>query len=473
MSSDRRSPGLLVVITFLLAVTATPAYAQNDAAQPPQLPPSEILLERLPREMRGQAKKLVRLPLESQQRLESLSDEDLRAAIASQLSLKPEASHYLIKLLATESSPKVRLGIISRWSTSKHWRTNSRIQPLLERMVESDQDTDVSLRALEVLRSIRMGDLSRLLDERLEMARRLNDQAAWRQMAKEQERWISLKQGVMLASFLRAVPVVFSVKPADQPLRVLAFGDFGTGSEEQKEVARAILRYHQQLPFDCGITLGDNFYPSGMTSPTDERWKTEWEDLYSPLGIKFYAALGNHDWYGSDSPAAEVLYSGKSETWRMPAPYYTFTAGPVQFFALDTNEISEAQLVWLKEELMKSRARWKLVYGHHPIYSSGRYSEDPKLTAMVERLLPILQGQVDVYLCGHDHNLQHLRTEGSVHFFISGGGGAGLYPTRESGRALFRKETYGFTVIEADQQQLKLKFIDKDGTQLYENHIQK
>ena len=48
--------------------------------------------------------------------------------------------------------------------------------------------------------------------------------------------------------------------------------------------------------FDFGITLGDNFYSIGMESPEDLRWQTQWEKMYGPLGIPFYATLGNHDW---------------------------------------------------------------------------------------------------------------------------------------------------------------------------------
>ena len=74
-------------------------------------------------------------------------------------------------------------------------------------------------------------------------------------------------------------------------------------------------------------------------------------------------------------------------SWRMPAPYYTFTAGPVQFFAMDTNEVSEAQLLWLKDGLANSRARWKLVYGHHPIYSVGAHQDNARLIKQPEFLL--------------------------------------------------------------------------------------
>ena len=101
--------------------------------------------------------------------------------------------------------------------------------------------------------------------------------------------------------------------------------------------------WNRKTPFDFGVTLGDNFYERGMSSPSDARWKSQWDELYDPLGIKVFGSLGNHDWGLSDSPAAEILYSERSPSWRMPAPYYTFTAGPAQFFALDTTEVSLAE----------------------------------------------------------------------------------------------------------------------------------
>src|SRR5258705_432313 len=88
----------------------------------------------------------------------------------------------------------------------------------------------------------------------------------------------------------------FSLKASGQPIRVLAFGDFGDGSSGQREVAAATLQYHRQRPFDFAITLGDNFYDKGMKSVDDPRWKTWWDQLYDPLGIQFYATLGNHDY---------------------------------------------------------------------------------------------------------------------------------------------------------------------------------
>jgi tartrate-resistant acid phosphatase type 5 len=272
----------------------------------------------------------------------------------------------------------------------------------------------------------------------------------------------------MLPAFLRTPHAAFSVKAADAPVRALAFGDFGNGSPDQKAVASTIAAYHAVQRFDLAVTLGDNFYSVGMESPSDPRWRTWFEDLYAPLGITFFPALGNHDWGHPDSPAAEVLYSGKTATWRMPAAYYTFTAGPVQFFAIDTQSVAVAQQQrdWLDREIGKSQAKWKVVYGHHPIYSDGNYEDRPDL---IETLLPILANRVDVCLAGHDHNLQALAPERGVRFYVAGGGGAGLYDVHPGPRSLFASRSNGFAVIDADAERLSVKLVDNGGAVVYEH----
>jgi hypothetical protein len=367
----------------------------------------------------------------------------------------------LLSVLRTDPSATVRYAIVNRLGRYSH----PQVRRALETCAASDPDAGVAALALDRLRGQKISDLQQLLTRRLELARREGDQAGVRLLAEEQERWISLAKGTMLPSFLRVPPPLFSLKASDQPVRILAFGDFGTGSGQQKQLAAAMLAFHRKEPFDFAITLGDNFYDSGMSSPNDPRWKTWWSDMYDPLGIKFYATLGNHDWVLADSPAAEILFSERGSSWRMPSPYYTFTAGPVQLFALDTNEISEAQLIWLRDELAKSVARWKIVYGHHPIYSAGSHSDN---AALIEKLLPALKGHADVYIAGHDHDLQHLRPEGGVHFFVAGGGGASLRHPKPGPRSLFAKDAYGFAVLEADEKQLHIEFIGADLNQLYE-----
>ncbi|MDX2030838.1 MAG: metallophosphoesterase [Blastocatellia bacterium] len=439
------------LLALLLFCALTPiGYGQTATA-------ADVRLEKLPAALREQGLSIL-----------NQADEQQRAQLAGAL-IRRDATgsmEFMLALLAADSSARVRVMIVDRLGRLPH----PRVRQALESYAVSAPDTDSALLAIERLRAQQTLDQSRLVAQRLEKERAGGDPAALRKLAGEHERWISLVRGTMLPAFMRVPPKQFALAPEEKPIRVLAFGDFGTGSKEQKQTAAAMLQFHKQTPFDFAVTLGDNFYGSGMESPADPRWKTWWDELYDPLGIKFYATLGNHDWGFADSPAAEILYSHQSPSWRMPAPYYTYTAGPVQFFAMDTNEVSEAQLLWLKDELEKSRARWKVVYGHHPIYSHGQHQDHPGL---IKRLLPVLKGRADVYLTGHDHDLQHLKEDGGVHFFIAGGGGAGIRPITPGPRSLFAKSSHGFCVVEADAKQMKFRFIDTALAPLYEATLTK
>jgi hypothetical protein len=373
---------------------------------------------------------------------------------------------FLLAVLEAESSPVVRHEIVDRLGQIP----SSRVQKGLARAASSDPDAAVAIRALDRLRIQQTLAMYRLLEQRLKLARDAGNQADRLLLAQELERWTALARGAALPGFMMVPPPVFKVTPAGRPVRVLAFGDFGQDLANQKPVADAMLRFHRQRPFDFAVTLGDNFYPRGMASPSDPRWRTQWNDLYDPLGIPFYAALGNHDWGLPDSPAAEVIYALKSPSWRMPATRYTFTAGDAQFFALDTQTMSEAQLLWLEEELVRSTARWKIVYGHHVIYSHGAHGDG---AGLVERLLPVMKDRADIYICGHDHDFQHLKPEGGVHFFVAGGGGARIRPVEPGPRSLFASSSYGFAVLEVEEGRLKVSFVDTALKQLYEYTVKK
>ena len=464
--------GRRVAVLILAVSLGVEVLGAQQPSTPEAVPLSAAVLAKLPQEWRDVAKHVKAIDQE-QQRLLKLSDVVLRQTVARILIRSRAADGFLASQLTKDSSSAVRVTIVQAMTADSRWRDAEETPALLEGVVAKDPDPVVSLAALEGLRRLRMRELNGLLNERISLATGRGDTSpAVAQLTEAQERWISLERGSMLPAFMRTPPPAFSVRPADAPVRVLAFGDFGNGSGEQRRVAQTIASYHQGQRFDFAITLGDNFYSVGMESPADSRWKTWFEDLYGPLGIPFYASLGNHDWGHPDSPAAEILYSGLTPTWRMPAAYYTFTAGPVQFFALDTQSVALArkQREWLDRELARSEARWKIVYGHHPIYSDGNYEDRPDL---IDSLLPILANRVDAYICGHDHNLQALGAQRGVRFYIAGGGGAGLYEVTPSPRSLFVSRTNGFAVLEADATRLVVKLVDVTGKVVYEEPITK
>jgi hypothetical protein len=329
---------------------------------------------------------------------------------------------------------------------------------LLGQIVETDPSDDVALAAAYALRRTTLGALVGSLERRLKTGTR--DAAAHDRLAREIERHQVFAAGQNIPHFLREAPAVFSLGLEKRPhVRILAFGDFGNGSPRQEHMAASMRRMHADRPFDLAVTLGDNFYPAGMNGPTDPRWQRDFARLYEPMRIPFYPSLGNHDWILADSPAAEMLHSAKSDYWRMPALRYSFVAGPVQFFAIDTNLVSRAELDWLDRELARSTARWKIVYGHHPIFSNGVHGDEPTVR---DNVLPLLRGRASIYLCGHEHDLQHLGPEGGVHFVIVGGGGTTPRPTRAGRRSQFAASRNGFAVIDASQTSLAVTFVGED-----------
>ena len=140
---------------------------------------------------------------------------------------------------------------------------------------------------------------------------------------------------------------------------------------------------------------------------------------------------------------------------------------------------------WLEESLRASRARWKIVIGHHPLWSSAG-SKFEQARALRRMILPALCRYADLYLAGHDHTLE-LHTDdcaGSgapagmepLPQLVSGAGGKQrginrlfrdnqlrLYPQL---RTLYaRGMVWGFAqlVIDGDRAQLRIVATPDDG----------
>ncbi len=216
--------------------------------------------------------------------------------------------------------------------------------------------------------------------------------------------------------------------------RFMVFGDMGTGRPGQYRVADAMVKRAKSDGLDFMITVGDNFYEDGVSSVNDPQFKTKFEEVYadSALRVPIYPSLGNHDHRGN--PFAQVEYSKKNSNWRMPALHYTFTrtlgdGTTAQFFAINTDPIKDkkasaaAQIQWLEHELAESKAAWKFVYGHHPLYSHVNGIRNGERKAMIAALQGIFTThKVDVYFAGHDHTLEMVKPVDGVHYIISGGG---------------------------------------------------
>lgn len=196
-----------------------------------------------------------------------------------------------------------------------------------------------------------------------------------------------------------------------------AFGDSGSGTPQQYMIAKALANRYRKIPCPLVLMLGDNIYPDGNVQLYGQSRFTK---PYSPLlsqGVRFLPVLGNHDIKGGFTKEGVTFF-------KMPDTHYTFKQGPVEFFALDTNQFDKTQEQWLQQQLAKSVSRWKVVYGHHPVLSSGTHGPTPVL---LKTLKPILEKyHVDLYLSGHDHDYERFQPVQGVFYVVSGGGGASL-----------------------------------------------
>lgn len=278
---------------------------------------------------------------------------------------------------------------------------------------------------------------------------------------------------------------------------LLAIGDFGSMEPPQTAVAKGMLSYVQGLGIkpEWLMLLGDNFYKAtkGGFTPTSERWKAGFEDMYpkSLCAGPCPAVLGNHDYHDNPSGEQVQLAYAKGDTrWRMPAKWYRLDfpkKNPLAtFLFLDTNlktisggkskkgveqahlpaEEEAAQWAWLEKQLASKRAPFTIVVGHHPVFSNGIHGDQKEL---VEKLEPMLEkAGVHAYMCGHDHDLQHLEMEGrKTSYVLSGGGGARAYPILSLRKAPYASSVYGFTHLQINAQRLLFRHVDANGKQVH------
>jgi len=252
----------------------------------------------------------------------------------------------------------------------------------------------------------------------------------------------------------------------------IAIGDQGAGGRGQKHVAHLMNEKARQDSLHFILTLGDNFYNDGVTSTSDRQWLEKFEAMYDlpHLEVPFYPTLGNHDHHFGNA-RHQVEYSRKNEQWRMPHNYYTFSkkidsSASIQFFALDTQRLKDretndlAQVDWLERELRASTATWKIVYGHHPLFS---YGDHGNVRRMIELVQPLLEKYtVDAYVAGHDHDRQLLGPVNGIYYIISGTGSKSR-DTSYDEMTIFAGTNLGFAWFRVSAGEMHVQFIEANG----------
>ncbi len=202
---------------------------------------------------------------------------------------------------------------------------------------------------------------------------------------------------------------------------------------------------------------GDNIYPDGnlaLVEPTFER-------PYRPCGRRGFPSM--RCWATTTSAPPTVCLSWGTAPSAWAGRWYALRRGPVEFFLLDTNGNADwpQQLRWLEGALQASTAPWKVVVGHHPLYSAGHYGDQP---ALIARLTPLFRRHgVQLYVNGHEHSYERTRPINGTTYLIVGGGGAWLRPIQANARSARALSAYSFAEVSVTPSRMEIRAFDRSG----------
>lgn len=279
-------------------------------------------------------------------------------------------------------------------------------------------------------------------------------------------------------------------KALEKPLNFYLANDLGrNGYYDQKPIAELMGNMAENVDIECIVAAGDVHHFEGVRSIDDPLWMTNYELVYShpELMIHWFPILGNHEYRGNTQ--AVLDYTNISARWKMPDRYYTKvlendgvtirlvlidTTPLIEKYRKDTEQYPDAgkqeinkQLAWLDSVLTSSKEDWTVVVGHHPIYAetSKKNSERDDLQNRVDAILR--KHRVDMYLCGHIHNFQHIRMPGSTIDYVVNSSASLSRKVKPVKGTQFCSGKSGFSLITADKKVLNLHMIDKEGKVLY------
>jgi len=253
-------------------------------------------------------------------------------------------------------------------------------------------------------------------------------------------------------------------------IRFAVIGDYGLDGPAEAEVAALVRGWAP----DFVITLGDNNYPAGAAATIDANVGKHYATFIAPYAgahgpgraeNAFFPALGNHDWDTAGAAPYLSYFSALPGNGR----YYDFVRGHVHLFALDSDPrepdgigADSVQARWLRERLLASTARWKVVYLHHAPYSSSSAHG-----SSVELQWPYGAWGASAVLAGHDHTYERLRV-GGLPYLVNGLGGAPRYdfgtPLPES--QVRHAASHGAQLVVADAGRITFRFHDAGGAAL-------
>lgn len=275
-------------------------------------------------------------------------------------------------------------------------------------------------------------------------------------------------------------------------LNFIIANDLGrNGYYLQKPIAELMGEVADNIGPEAVLDLGDTHHFEGVQSVSDPLWLTNFELIYShpELMIDWYSICGNHEYRGNTQ--AVLDYSAVSRRWNMPAKYYAKTFQDskvsVKVIFLDTTPLIEkyrinsdkypdaskqdvaAQLAWLEATLADASEDWIVVVGHHPIFAETNKSESEQLDMqrVVDSIL--CKYDVDMYICGHIHNFQHIvKTGRAIDYIVNSSASLSRPKVKSIDGTVFTSGKAGFSILSATSEELKLSMIDEFGDVIHQ-----
>jgi predicted MPP superfamily phosphohydrolase len=265
------------------------------------------------------------------------------------------------------------------------------------------------------------------------------------------------------------------------------------GYYKQKTVANTLGELAEQTGPKFIIASGDTFHYNGVRSTSDPLWMSNFENIYThpELLIDWYVVLGNHEYRGNTQ--AVLDYAKISRRWNIPSRYYTMKqkiddSTSLRIVFIDTapfvtdyrkqpdkypdiqQQDAGRQLAWIDSVLSVSTEKWKIVVGHHPVYSvDGKHGSTDEL---IEQLDPVLRKyKVDFYFSGHIHNAQHIQKDG-MDYIVTPSGSLGR-PASKGPDTKFADPSEGFTFCSASGNRFTVVFVNSKGEELYRYNKEK
>jgi predicted phosphodiesterase len=278
-------------------------------------------------------------------------------------------------------------------------------------------------------------------------------------------------------------------------LRLIVVGDAGA---THSALRAGMLRVQHENPVDAILLAGDNFYPCGIHGLDDPQW-TKITQHFGPVGVPIFPVLGNHDYGDPQEQSGELTTCGPTDPeaeieeqiseWKFPARSYLLHSSLADFVMLDTQPIASGftapfrgsataddEVNFLRQELRDISTPWRIVVGHHTIFSSGIHGRmKDSLRANMRALLPMmrdLKDGADLYICGHDHDLELIgdRDARVRPLFLISGAGSGLDQMKMRHGVepatiwpVPLRTMIGFAVLDITPAQLSITFYDHKG----------